>query len=471
MAKDLNEIKKIWKEAGVIQASINLLRWDEAVMMPACGASVRAAQLAWLNQQLRSTCSQKLLDDMQEARLMTSLDDESRRGLDLMIGKCRRTLAIPAKLDHEIVRMQSLTEKKWRAAWDQNSFGPVAADFEKLVLLIREKGDYLKEGEDFSSYEALAHEYDAEFSLSETVSLFSDTENRLNSLLLEHPAQGQARRFPMERRKQKKLVRDLMSSAGLTESSLRIDSTRHPFTESWPGDIRIGINYDEHDVLPTYLAAMHEAGHALYDASLFHAYGLGPCAREVGMIMHEGMALLWENAFGRSHAGASFLANILEEDPHEIYRSLNVLSPGKSRIHADVSHYMLHIIMRFQMEMDLLSGCLQVRDLPQVWEENSVRFLKYRPASMREGCLQDIHWYLGYFGYFPCYGLGQLLGMQLWLQFTGACDGLPDVLSLENWLKEHVYQRSALTGSGQLLRELCHAELRPEAFLQVCGSC
>jgi carboxypeptidase Taq len=234
-----------------------------------------------------------------------------------------------------------------------------------------------------------------------------------------------------------------------------MDRSTHPFTlYAGVNDVRLTIRIDENDLFSGTLAALHEGGHGLYDQGFDPADRNSLLGDAPSMAMHECQARLWENHIGRSRAFWRFAFPLLREvfpadanglDAESMYRAVNVVRPGVNRVCADEMSYHLHIILRYELENALLSGALSVRDLPALWNERSHALLGVTPESDREGVLQDVHWALGAFGYFPSYTLGSLYAAQLMEAYSRASPleqemERGDFHSLLEWLRTHVHR-------------------------------
>jgi carboxypeptidase Taq len=277
---------------------------------------------------------------------------------------------------------------------------------------------------------------------------------------------------------QEALCRRLSQDAGLDYAHARLDRSAHPFCGGTPTDIRITTRYDERDFCSALLGVLHETGHALYEQNLPKPYRRQPVGFAAGMATHESQSLIIEMQAVRSDAYLGYLAPILTEAFDQpitvaaLKSRLRQVERSFIRVEADELTYPAHVILRFRLEQALVSGDLQVADLPGAWNEGLRAVLGITPPDDRRGCLQDIHWYDGAIGYFPSYTLGAMAAAQLMAAARKAIPSLDDALATGNlapltgWLAEHVHRHGSRLGFNALLEHATGEKLNPEAFEQ-----
>jgi len=258
----------------------------------------------------------------------------------------------------------------------------------------------------------------------------------------------------------------------------RLDTSLHPFCSGTGDDVRLTMRFLATDPLSALFAAIHEAGHGLYEQGLPAAARGTALGRHAGMAVHESQSRLWENFVGRSLGFWRYFAPRLgavgaaAATPEDIYRTVNQVRPTLIRVEADDVTYNLHIILRFQLEQRLFAGTLAVADLPAAWKARSRELLGLEPPSDREGVLQDVHWSGGAFGYFPSYCLGNMIAAQLWEQLLGLRPALEedfargDFAWLLAWLRTHVHAAARRHDPLTLVRRLTGRELSPQPLLR-----
>jgi carboxypeptidase Taq len=260
--------------------------------------------------------------------------------------------------------------------------------------------------------------------------------------------------FPLER--QRELVRRVLEPLGFTPERWRMDDTVHPFaSSSGNSDLRITNRYDPDFLGSALYAGIHEMGHSLYEAGVADELMRTPLGGGVSLGVHESQSRLWENFVGRSRPFSRYLAPLVAaefpqsgagQDPEALYRAVNRVEPSLIRVEADEATYCLHVILRFELERDLVGGRLAPRDLPAAWNEKMVAYLGIEPPDDAHGVLQDVHWSAGLIGYFPTYALGTILAGQLWERARADLAGLEEgfergeFASLREWLREKVHR-------------------------------
>jgi carboxypeptidase Taq len=281
---------------------------------------------------------------------------------------------------------------------------------------------------------------------------------------------------------QRAAVLDVLEAVGYDADRWRLDPTLHPFASGIaPDDIRLTTRYDDEDFAVALYSALHEFGHGLYEAGSDRALWRTTLDDPVSLGVHESQSRMWENMIGRSRAFCAWLLPRLNAtlpgtvaglDTAGLYHAVNTVQPSLIRTEADETTYNLHIILRFELELALIEGSLNVDDLPAAWDEGMERLLGVRVPGPVEGVLQDVHWGAGLMGYFPTYTLGNLIGAQLWDRLR---DDLADVdaqiergefAPLRNWLREHVHRHGRKFPPRELLRRITGEDLRVEPFLR-----
>jgi carboxypeptidase Taq len=270
-----------------------------------------------------------------------------------------------------------------------------------------------------------------------------------------------------------------MARVGFDFNHGRLDESAHPFCGGTPDDVRITTRYDEADFAKALMATLHETGHALYNRHLPAEWRRQPVGAARGMAVHESQSLFLEMQVCRSRAFAYFAAPLLLRifggdpaawTPEALYQRQTEVCPGPIRVDADEVTYPAHVILRYQLELAMITGDLLPRDLPAAFNDGLRTAIGVTPPNDRDGVLQDIHWYEGYWGYFPTYTLGALIAAQL---FEAARKALPDLLTqiesgcfapLLDWLRTHVHGRGSLLSTQELVKEATGEALGTAAF-------
>lgn len=482
----LQELRAAVYRLRDLDAVIQVLEWDEETYRPAGAAESRASQLAALGGLRHELLvSDRLGDLIESVRARTTLTAAERAELERLIRVRRAAVALPQSLVAAFAESRSHTLAAWEHARQENAFEIFATPFELTLKLLRERADALKVGDDL--YDALLDEHEPGMRRSRLEPLLVSLGDRLRRSVPEwtertrkfarRPASSAA--FAAER--QREFCLRLLADMGFDFSRGRLDTSTHPFTMmAGEDDVRLTIRASEHDPLPAILATLHEGGHALYDQGLPGELHGTLLADAPSMGMHESQARLWENHVGRSAAfwlhyfdklKTAFPAALAGSDARGFQRAMNVIAPGLNRVAADEATYNLHILVRYELEIALLGGDLAVTDLPQAWNERYRHYLGVSAPTPRDGCLQDVHWALGEFGYFPTYTIGNLYAAQLVDAYTRTRDlsaelARGELAPLRAWLAEHVYAHGAARSAEDLIEAATSARLDAEPFFR-----
>ncbi len=405
--------------------------------------------------------------------------------LRLMRHAHTRATAIPSDLVEAQSRANSACEHTWREARRNADFAMVRERLEEVVRLVREQARALGPALDMSPYDALMDGYQRGIGVADTEPVFRDYEAFLHEAL-PRIEERQARApatirpqgpFPAER--QEALCRRLSERAGLDYRHARLDRSTHPFCGGTPTDVRITTRYNEEDFAQSLMGVMHETGHALYERGLPRDFARQPVGEAAGMAAHESQSLIVEMQACRSNEYLAWLGPVLGDhfggdaapyEPENLGRMWRHVERGFIRVDADEMTYPAHVILRFRLEQALIAGDLAVADIPGAWNEGLRELLGITPPDDAKGCLQDIHWYDGLFGYFPSYSLGAMAAAQLMAAARRAAPGLDDALAagdlsvLQGWLRANVHGKGSLLGFNDLLREATGKPLDPKDF-------
>ena len=461
----------------------SMLGWDAAAVMPPGGGAARGDQLAVLAV-LRH---QHLTAPEIEADLAAAEASDPWEAADLRLMRhdYTRARALPADLVEARAKANSDCEKVWRVAREAADFGMVRPHLAEVLRLTREAATALSGALGLSPYDALMDGYQPGVGADDVSPVFAAYEDFLASAL---PAveQLQAREpaptsppgpFPIEA--QQALCRDLAQRLGLDFAHARLDQSAHPFSGGTPSDVRITTRYLEDDFTSAVLAVVHETGHALYERGLPAKYARLPVGEAAGMAMHESQSLIVEMQAFRSDAFLGWLGGRLHDafgGAAEPYRVENLgrlwrhVRRSTIRVDADEMTYPAHVILRFRLERAMIAGDLAVADLPDAWNAELKTLLGITPPDDAQGCLQDIHWYDGAFGYFPSYTLGAMAAAQLMQTARDQVPGLDaafgrgDLSSLLGWLGVHVHGVGSRYGFNEILEHATGRRLDPLAF-------
>jgi carboxypeptidase Taq len=459
MEQRFAELKERLAEIHDLRRALELLFWDQTVMMPPGGSAVRGAQLSTLDR----IAHQKFISD----EIGTLLEGLSgyESGLDYdsddasLIRTTRRdwekSRRVPAELAAEITGAAAEAHDVWAKAREENDYALFLPHLERAVELKRRYIDCF-EGYD-EPYDVLLDDYEPGMKTAEVRAVFEDLKTELIPLIAELSSADGDDAFmdgpwPIEAQHEYSLK--IIKQFGFDESFARLDTTVHPFAaSSGTHDIRLTSRYTTNDITSIF-TAMHECGHGLYEHGVSTSLERTPLCQGVSSALHESQSRLWENIVGRSrpfwnHFYPSFQAAFPEAlgnvDQERFYRAANRVKPSYIRVDADEATYNLHIILRFELEQEIISGAIDLKELPEIWNARFEEYLGIPVPSDTLGVLQDVHWSGGGFGYFPTYSLGNIVSVQIWEKALSEIPDLHDQFEqgefgqLHEWLRTRLY--------------------------------
>jgi carboxypeptidase Taq len=453
-----------------------LASWDQLVMMPAEGAAVRAQQLGTL-----ARLTHQLATSEEIGEWLAELDGQDLGELDRDIvrlasrdwGRARR---VPAELAAERSRAHAEGQESWQTARANDDFAAFAPALERNVELARAYGECVAT-ESESTYEALLSDFDFGLHADELRRLFGALAAQLSPLADQAQIYSPPRKLAVPVAAQQTAVMSVLRRIGVEEASWRVDVSTHPFT-AWMGfrDSRLTTRYSDGEV-ESLLSSLHEYGHALYERQVDPVLARTNLGCGTSMSIHESQSKLWENHVARSPAFAEVLATELDAGgfhvtPADLHATLVGVERSLIRVSADPLTYPLHIILRFELELALIDGDLAVADLPAAWRDGMRRLLGVEVSSDALGCMQDVHWSAGAFGYFPSYALGCLIAAQLWETMESQIGSREEslrrgeVASIQEWLGENVHRHGRRLDTVELVERATGRALEIEPFLR-----
>ncbi|HEY7935394.1 MAG TPA: carboxypeptidase M32 [Solirubrobacteraceae bacterium] len=453
-----------------------LASWDQQVMMPPEGASARGHQLGTLARLTHERATAEEIGDW-----LTQLEGQNLGAIDKDIVRLarrdwERSRRVPAQLAAELSRAHVEGQETWRRARERDDFASFAPALERNLELARAYGQCLTDGQT-GIYEALVSDYDFGLQTEQLRELFDGLASALAPML----AEARLRPVPPEpavpAAVQEAAVAATLERLGVDEASWRVDVSAHPFT-AWmaTSDTRVTTRFSD-GAIESLLSSLHEYGHALYERQVAPALARTNLGCGTSMSIHESQSKLWENHVARSPAFAEVLSFELTAAGFQIaapqlHAALVAVEPSLIRVSADPLTYPLHIVLRFELELALVEGDLAVSDLPTAWRDGIKRLLGLEVPSDAVGCLQDIHWGAGSFGYFPSYALGCLIAAQLWetmqRQIGDRSEELRrgEVAPIKHWLGERVHHHGRRLDTLALVQSATGRGLEIEPFLR-----
>jgi carboxypeptidase Taq len=484
------ELTRRAREVTLLQSCASVLGWDQQTYMPRAGTPLRGEQLALLASLAHEKAVEprvgELLAAVEGSALVADPDSveaanarELRHGYD-------RVVKIPKRLVEELARVTTRAQEAWQEARTRNDFAVFRPHLEQVLALKREEAAAV--GYAGHPYDALLDEYEPGATSAEIRGVFAELSRELVPLIQriadsgkKPPADVLHRDFPPDR--QRWFSEAAASAIGFDFSAGRLDTTAHPFCSGFgPGDCRLTTRYNPRFLSEAFFGVLHEAGHGMYEQGLPAEHFGTPVGSFCSLGIHESQSRLWENQVGRGRPfwdhffprlRQAFPGTLDDVSPDDFYAAVNEVRPSFIRVEADEATYNLHIVLRFELELDLVAGNLPVGDLPGAWAERFAALLGLRPGTDAEGCLQDIHWSFGGIGYFPTYTLGNLYAAQfmdaakrdIGAESLAESFRAGNFAPLKNWLREHVHQYGRRFRAGELCRRATGAPLSPAPFI------
>lgn len=478
------DLEHRFQRMAVFGEAMSVLHWDMAVMMPPGGAKPRSEQLAAMRVMHHSMMVDPAIGDLLDAAEAMPLTDWQEANVREMRREYIHATAVPSDLVEALSKACSDCETVWRTAKKDNDFKTVLPELEQVLSLSRQMGEAKAAKLECGLYDALLDQYEPLGKSAEIDPIFDDyaafLPDFLQNVLDKQARDGEPVRAegPFLVDKQRRLTRQFAEAVGFSFASGRLDESAHPFSTGYKGDSRITVRYDEGDYSQGLMAVLHECGHALYEQGLPDAWHNQPVGAARGMAIHESQSLIVEMQACRSREFVTWAAPLLAEafgghaafEPNNLYRQYIRVKPDFIRVDADEVTYPAHVILRYRLEKALLEGDMKLADLPTAWNDGMKDLLGITPPTDSVGCMQDIHWYDGAWGYFPTYTLGAMTAAQLFQAAIKADPGIPGALAqgdftpLLTWLHENIHSQGSRWSTKELTERATGRPLDPQAF-------
>jgi len=467
------ELIAFQRDTEALSQVMGRLGWDQETVMPRGAAGQRADEMGALEGVLHARRTDPRIGDW--LAKAEAADAEGARMLALIARSYKRSQCVPARLAAELARTTSLAQGTWAEARARDDVQHFLPTLRQVVLLKREQAQALCEGTDAATaYDALLEDYEPETRAEDIAAMFDRMRPRLVALRAavlgsgripgplcgEFAAEGQLR-----------LARKLAETFGYDFTRGRLDLAVHPFSSGSGSDVRITTRVVETEPFNCLYSTIHEVGHACYEQGIAPHYALTPLGQGVSMGVHESQSRIYENQLGRSAAFTGWLFEQMQAefgdfgvDSAETFRAtVNRVQPGFIRTEADEVHYNLHVMMRFDLERQLIAGTLDVGDLEEAWNARFLQDFGVVVERPSQGLLQDVHWSVGLFGYFPTYTLGNVYAGCLMQALRAAVPDLDDHLArgdlhpATDWLRENVQRHGGLMAPREVIARACGA--------------
>ena len=474
-----------------IEHAIAILSADEATNMPAGGGEKRAESVAGLAGLYHARITAPEVGDWLAAAEAEGLDGDRKLAVKEFRREYTNRTCLPAAFVERQVEMRMRCEQLWRELRAKNDWQAFAPALEGVVALVREEAALRADALGLAPYDALMEQFDPGNRTAEITPIFDELKSFLRNFVpaaLDRQAERFARQplkplqgpYPVDR--QRALGLELMQAIGFDFDHGRLDISHHPFCGGVPTDVRLTTRYVTTDFLSSLMGILHETGHALYEQNLPKAWSHWPLGKARGMGVHESQSLFvekqiarstefwqWAEPLVRQYLGAEALTGWTLED---ILAHVHLVERGLIRVDADEVTYPLHVILRYELEQELVTGKLAVADLPEAWDARMRDYLGLSTIdNPRDGPMQDVHWPSGALGYFPSYTLGAMLAAQQWAAIEKANPKVRDELShgrfeaINGWRRDHIWREGSRWSTPELMRRATGEPLNAKYFI------
>ena len=471
-------LKERLGELADLRHAEDLADWDSRTFMPPGGAEARADVVATLT---RITHERFVADEIGELLdgLAGTVDEIDAALVRLTRREWERARRVPGELAAELARSAGVAVAAWDKAKAASDFESFIPHLERQLELTHRYLDCFPETE--VAYDVLLDEYEEGMTTAEVQRVFDRLKAVLVPLIDAHADGGAALQGPFPVEQQQRASRLVLDAFGWDSTRWRIDETPHPFaSKPGAGDIRLTTHTEGGD-LTSLFSTMHEFGHGVYEFDVDRRLARTPLGHGTSSAIHESQSRTWENLVGRSRGFWRWFYPQLQPlfpealgsvDEATFVRAVSAIRPGLIRGDADEATYGLHIILRFELEQELLAGTVSIRDLPEAWNARMKEYLGVDVPDDAHGVLQDMHWAIGLIGYFPTYQLGNIISVQIWEVAQRALGDLEEQFArgefsqLREWLRDQVYRHGSVYPPRELLRRVTGSDLDPEPYLR-----
>ena len=454
-----------------------LLSWDTSVTMPPSGAQARAEQSATVGRIAHELFAApdvgRMLDALEDYERSMPYDSDEASLIRVTRYDYEKARKVPAELRSEMNRVASLARSAWGDARERSDFKAFQPFLQQTIDLKKRYVDCFQGGDD--PYGVLLDDYERAMPTAEVRRIFSALKEATVPLIATVAARGDVvdnscltGEFPVEQ--QRAFCLSVLRRFGYNDQDWRLDPTAHPFSTNMNlGDIRLTTRYNATNIAPAVFGVIHEFGHGLYEHGVSPSLERTPLCGGTSLGLHESQSRLWENLVGRSRAAwthflpelkRTFPGQFRDVDVDAFYRAINKVHPGLIRVEADELTYGLHVVLRFELEQDMLSGALGLDELPDAWNAGMKAYLGVDVPDAARGVLQDVHWSLGLVGYFPTYVIGSIASAQIWEKTLAAIPDLSaqigrgEFQGLREWLRDHLHRHGRKFTPKETLRKV-----------------
>lgn len=484
MTPAYEELSTTWIRLYRLGHLQSIAGWDRAAMMPPKGSEARASAMAEMSALLH-----RMRTDPRLAELLARAEDEALEPMQRAnVAEMRREWRSSNALPEALVEASSLAtarcEHAWRSQRPANDWAGFAGNLRDVLRLARETAQRLSEQTGLAPYDALMDQFEPGMTSAEVDRVFGDLQQWLPELVRrarEHQANDtiEPPTGPFSKSAQRALSHDVMALLGFDFDAGRLDESAHPFSGGVPEDTRLTTRYRDDDLMQSLMGTIHETGHARYEQNLPREWLGQPVAYARSMGIHESQSLSFEMQLGRSRPFAGLLAPLLAKhfgaqrafEPDKLHRLMTRVRPDFIRVDADELTYPAHVILRYRIERALIEGTVEVDDIPSLWDEAMQSLLGIDTrGNYRDGCMQDVHWPAGAFGYFPCYTLGAMYAAQWFATIRTRWPDLDariargELAPVFDWLHDNIWSQASRWSSHELATRASGEALNPAHF-------
>ncbi|ASK79504.1 carboxypeptidase M32 [Paraphotobacterium marinum] len=483
--KNYFKLKSIYKKISKFKNIEAIMHWDQATMMPSGSSEARAEDMAELSLHIHQLSKNPIIPELIDLAYNEISTSEEQSCLN----EIKRSWSNSNILTDDLVQAKALAgakcEHAWRTQREENDWISFSQNFKTVVELSQEEAQIRAEALQTTPYNAMLNLYEPGMSTNELDNIFNNIKCWLPNLINQVQQKQQNEpyikpegTFPIKQ--QKEMGLKVMKTLGFDFNSGRLDISLHPFCGGTSQDIRITTRYDENDFIQSLMGIIHETGHARYEQGLPQKYRGLPAGQARSMGIHESQSLFFEMQIGRSSEFISYLAplaqNIFKQNKQKIFTKDNLkkiytrVQPDYIRVDADEVTYPAHIILRYEIEKDLMNKKVSYKDIPEIWDLKMKKYLNLSTkGNYKNGCMQDIHWTDGSFGYFPSYTLGAMYAAQFMATIKNQID-VNECLSQKNlapifkWLSKNIWEKGSLLETNDVIMQATNESLNPQYF-------
>ncbi len=484
------QIDTLCRRLDALDHAQSMLGVDEAVNMPEGGGEKRAEAMSVLASMYHEMASAPHIAEWIAKAEAEDLDEAQQAAVAEFKRAYINRTCLSSDFVGRLVNARLRCEQLWRQLRAKNDWNDFLPSFENIVSLAREEAARRAEVLKLAPYDAMIEQFDPGSRQAEIARVFTDLKSFLKGFIPQALEAQEKRRaskpmrrfagpFPIE--KQKALGLALMKSIGFDFDHGRLDVSHHPFCGGVPSDVRMTTRYNTHEFLSSLMGILHETGHGLYEQNLPHDLAHWPSAKARGMAMHESQSLFQEMQLSRRPEFWAFALPLARDilgtdhfegvDVPDMLAHVHHVERGLIRVDADEATYPLHVILRFEIEQDLITGKLSAKDVPEIWDAKMREYLGLSTAgNYKDGPMQDVHWPSGAFGYFPSYTLGAMMAAQQWAAVersvpdVGEQIARGDFSAINAWRKENIWSKASTLSTPEIMRHATGEPLQAKYF-------